>query len=72
MINKHYSVEHLGEGFYNQTPFTSLSKAKQFYNKIKLKGNECKILFQDRCELIEDSYYNNEWIHKEKGIRIYG
>lgn len=72
MPNKHYEVVHYGCNINHNEFFTSLTKAKQYYNKIKLHAGEGKILFQDRCELIEDIYFDNEWVHKEKGIRIYG
>lgn len=68
VINKHYIVEHTGErGGYKEN-FNSITKAKQIYNKIKLHSNEIKILRFGNCILYEDSYFNNIWVHKEKGV----
>lgn len=69
MPNKHYLVEYCGKTFSYFEKFTSIVKAKSYYKKILLNNNEFKKLYQDKCVLIEDSYFNNIWEHKEKGFK---
>lgn len=72
MPNKHYCVEHHCFGMCACQYFTSLVKAKRAYKQIKINNGEIKKLRQDKCVLIEDSYINCEWVHKEKGFKTNG
>ena len=47
-------------------------KAKRAYKQIKINNGDVKRLKQGECVLIEDSYINCEWIHKEKGFKTNG